>query len=79
MKDINPQVEETLRILNEINTKKSTSGRIMVKLQEMRYPPPKILKICQQLLTANFSKEISEFKRQWNSILKCLKTVIAIL
>ena len=82
-KEIATQVQETQRVPNRINPRQNTPRHILIKLTKIKHRE-KILKAArekQQIthkgipirITADFSIETLQAKREWQDVLKVIK------
>ena len=82
-KEIATQVQEAQRVPYRINPKRNTQRRILIKLSKIKYKE-KILKPArekQQItykgspirLTADFSAETLQARREWHDVFKVMK------
>ena len=82
-KEIPTQVQETQRVPNRINPRQNTPKHILIKLTKIKHKE-KILKAArekQQItrkgifirITAHFSIEILQVRREWQNIIKVMK------
>ena len=81
-KEIVTQVQETQRVPNRINPRQNTPRHIVIKLTKIEHKE-QILKAAREKqitykgipirITANFSIEILQAKREWQDILKVMK------
>ena len=82
-KEIVTQVQEAQRVPYRINTRKNTSRHILIKLTKIKFKE-KILKAAREKqkitykgihirLSADFSAETLQARREWQDILKVMK------
>ena len=77
-KEISTQVQETQRVPNRINPRQNTPRHILIKLAKIKH---KEAREKQQIthkgipirITADFSIEILQARREWQDILKVMK------
>ena len=84
MKEIDIQVQETQRVLNKMDAKRPTSRHIIIKMPKFK-DKERILKAAREKklitykgvpikLSADFSKETLQARRDWQEIFQVMKS-----
>ena len=84
VKEIDIQVQETQRVPNEMNPKRPTPRHIIIKMPKVK-DNERILKAAREtqlvtyksipiILSADFSKESLQARRDWQEIFKVMKS-----